>query len=97
MARSLRSHLKVASAAKFIDRFFQHKQLVTGMRIVTDDTSRAKDNTVDIFPTLRFFLCNQTFHLTVTVDAELQRTFCKELVTVVLTMGVMTKTTTTDD
>jgi hypothetical protein len=62
----------MASAAKFVDWFFEHKLLISGMGIMTDDTARSKNNPVHILHPLLFFFSNQVLLIAVTDDAECQ-------------------------
>jgi hypothetical protein len=86
----------MTSAAKLVNWFLEHKFLTGGMGVMTYDTA-SSDDTVDILLLRPFYLTNQILHLTVTGNTELQRAFLEELVTMVSSMRIMAKGTSTNE
>jgi hypothetical protein len=81
----------MTAKAKFVDRFMEHEFLVAGMGVMTGDTTFPKQDTVDIGHPILF--ANQVLLVTVAGDTECQGAFGPKLITVVLTMGIMAKST----
>ena len=77
----------MATGAEPVDRFVEHKEILCGMRVMTNDTTPAKDNSVNIGN--RFFFVEQVLFIIVTGKTKLKGTVGPELIPVFTSMGVM--------
>jgi len=92
----IRNNPRMTSAAEFVDRLFQHELLVSGMRVMTDDTPPPDDDSVDIGHTILGFLGHESLFISMTSQAKVQGALFQELIAVVLTMRIMAESTPPD-
>jgi hypothetical protein len=83
----------MAAAAKLIDWFLEHENLVRRMGVMTNSTSLTIDNTMDIFEPRPGFLGYQVLLVSVTQKTKSQGAFFNQLITAILTVWVMTQST----
>jgi len=85
---------RVTTEAEVVNRLKEHEFFIAGMRVMTNDTTRTKDNAMNIGYRLVFI--QQDLFIIVTGCAKIKGTFSPELISVLTPMGIMAQGTSTD-
>ena len=84
----------MTTSAELVDRFMEHKEILSGMGIMADHAAHAIDNAVDIGHGIVFV--KQLFFVIVTGKTKLEGAFGPEIVPVITSMGIMAQGASSD-
>ena len=93
MALSIQGDLRVASQTQFVGGLFDHERFIAGVWAVAGNAAGTGYDSVHVWQPFLLVLVYEILLVAVADDAQVRRSFGPQLVSVILPMGIVAKST----